>query len=454
MVRLPLIDGVSPECPALQDDALTGWLSYGDLAALARLWSERMTGPRGLVFLYARNTCDSVAALIGALAANHAVALFDPNLSDEARDGLEAIYRPAWVVGPATGQLKRPGGEGPLHPDLALLLSTSGSTGSAKLVRLTMAAVKANAEGIAEVLKIDQRDIAAGHLPLHYSYGLSVLTSHFVQGARIRLTDMRLTDRAFWPAMREAGVTHMPGVPFHYQIMLKLGLQRLNLSTLRSMTQAGGALGLELRRQAHDFMQRSGGRFFVLYGQTEAAPRMTTLQHEDFAASPRSVGTPLPGCRIEICAPDDNGQGEVVFCGPNVMLGYAETRNDLGRGDEMVGRLSTGDVGFLDLAGRLTLTGRVKRIGKLFGLRINLDEVEALTNASGASAVTQTNDALTVHVVTTGDAASDEALSEVILARLRERFTVPATSYRVRFVRAIPTTERGKVDYPALEGQT
>ena len=180
-------------------------------------------------------------------------------------------------------------------------------------MRLTLAAMKINAAAIGEVLKISSEDVAAGYLPLHYSYGMSVLTSHLARGARIRLTDMRLTDRAFWPAMREAAITHMPGVPFHYQIMLKLGLKRLNLPSLRVLTQAGGALDPELRQEVRDFIQATGGRFFVLYGQTEAAPRMTTLQHEDFPAAPRSVGTALPGCRIEIRDPDANGYGEVVF---------------------------------------------------------------------------------------------------------------------------------------------
>jgi acyl-coenzyme A synthetase/AMP-(fatty) acid ligase len=233
--------------------------------------------------------------------------------------------------------------------------------------------------------------------------------------------------------------------------MVKLGLKRLNLPSLRTLTQAGGPLDPELRRQAHDFMQAAGGRFYVLYGQTEAGPRMTTLPHEDFPAAPRSVGTALPGCRIEIRDPDANGHGEVVFYGPNVMLGYAESREDLAGGDEMGGRLPTGDIGVLDDAGRLTLTGRVKRIGKLYGLRINLDEVETLTNSFGATAITQIGDALTVHIVTTGDAAADEALTQAILARLQDRFTVPPTSYRFRLAPGIPRTERGKVDYSALE---
>lgn len=432
------------------DDQSGDWLTYGELARLAEEWATRMPGPKGLVFLYAKNDIDSVAALLGGIAAGHAVALFDKDLTSDVRAALEAKYRPAWVSGQRPGGLIRRSGDGPLNADVAVLLSTSGSTGSAKLVKLTLPALAANAAGISEVLGIRSDDVAAGYLPLHYSYGLSVLTSHLVRGARIRLTSLGLTDREFWPAMRNAAITHMPGVPFHYQIMLKLGLRRLHIPSLRVMTQAGGGLDAESRKQVHDFMSQSGGQFFVMYGQTEAAPRMTTLQHDDFLAAPQSSGIALPDCRIEIWDADETGRGEVVFYGPNVMMGYAESREDLGLADEMGGRLPTGDIGFLDSAGRLTLTGRSKRAGKVFGLRVNLDEIESFTNTICASAVTQSRESLTIHIVSRGGDDSDEDIKSVMLSRLQERFTLPLASYDFHFLAAIPRTERGKVDYLAL----
>lgn len=449
---LPLIDATFDGRPALLDDSGGEWLSYGGLADAARRWSHRVAGPRALVFLYAHNDSDTVAALLGAWAAGHVVALFDPKLPRAARDELENIYRPEWVIGPSTGAVDHKPNidDASLHSDLALLLSTSGSTGSPKLVRLTMAAVEANARAIAQVLHISPQDVAAGHLPLHYSYGLSVLTSHLVSGARVRLTTMGLMERDFWPAMRQAGISHMPGVPFHYQVMLRLGLKRINLPTLRTLTQAGGSLDPGLRRQAHAYMDETGGGFFVLYGQTEAAPRMTTLQHADFAAAPASVGMALPGCRIEIEAPDAAGQGEVMFHGPNVMMGYAESRDDLTRGDDLGGMLRTGDIGFLDAEGRLSLTGRTKRFGKIYGLRINLDEIEQIANSICEAAVTQDGETLTIHFVTQGAADKDAALTKRLSASFMERLTIPLRGYDFSPIAAIPRTERGKIDYAAL----
>jgi len=452
--RIPFLPNDRDDCPALRDDHGADWVSYGLLRAASHEWAARLAGERGLVFLYIRNDCDNVAALLGALGAGHALALFDANLPRSARDLLESRYQPDWIIETGGEQPVR----GPLnpaatamHPDLAILLSTSGSTGSPKLVRLSEAAVTANARGIAEVLHIGSDDVASGHLPLHYSYGLSVLTSHLCVGARIRLTEHGLMHREFWPALREAAVTHLPGVPFHYQMMAKLGFARLGLSSLRTMTQAGGSMDVSTRRLAHAFMAERAGRFYVLYGQTEAAPRMTTLQHEDFPEAESSVGSALPGCRIEIAEPDANGNGEVIFFGPNVMLGYAESREDLMLGDVQAGRLATGDIGWLDQAGRLFLTGRAKRFGKVYGLRVNLDELEREANSIAAAAVVQIGEGVRIYIVADEGAEHGAALAQQVLDHMLARFTLPRTSYELRTIDAIPHTDRGKVNYAALE---
>lgn len=454
MSSLPLLNAFDADAPALADDLSDGWITYGELAEQARACAARLNSARGLVFLYASNEIQSVAALIGAMAAGHAVALLDPGMTVAARETLESVYAPDWLIEPAQKRWERNQDLRPVlspHPDLAVLLSTSGSTGTPKFVRLAQSALVANAAGIAEVLDVRADDTAAGYLPIHYSYGLSVLTSHLARGARVRLTSRSLTDREFWSVMRSADVTHFPGVPFHHKVLLRLGLSRLGLGGLRVLTQAGGGLATELRRQLHEQISALGGRFYVLYGQTEAAPRMTTLDHDAFDPAPDSVGTPLPGCRIEIVDPDETGAGEVVFHGPNVMMGYAENRADLQRGDEMGGRLPTGDVGRLDDAGRLTLTGRIKRFGKLYGLRINLDEVEGLTGALADTAVSQLEDALMIHFRSTGDPDGDQALQQALLSALTGRYNIPLVGYRFHAVPAIPRTERGKVDYVMLE---
>jgi acyl-CoA synthetase (AMP-forming)/AMP-acid ligase II len=444
---VPFLDAERGDAPCLLDDRGGAWIGYGALAALAAERAATLAGPKALVFLYMGNDVASVAALLGALAAGHAVALLDPNLPAATRAGLHAAYGPDILIEGGVIRDSEPRGGGPIHADLGVLLSTSGSTGSPKFVRLSVAALASNARAIAEVLRIGPEDVAAGHLPLHYSFGLSVLTSHLVRGARIRLTGARMTERPFWDALSAAAVTHLPGVPFHFQTMGRLGYGRLRLPTLRSMVQAGGFLDGPAREAAHAFMESRGGRFAVLYGQTEAAPRMTTLTHEAFASAPASVGAALPGGAIEIREPDAHGHGEVVYRGPNVMLGYAESRADLALGDVMEGCLPTGDIGFLDAAGRLTLTGRIGRQGKLFGLRINLDEVEKALAPVRDVAVLQGENALAICYREADAPAEAEGLRRALLDRLAASFTIPVSGYRLRPVTHIPRTERGKIDY-------
>lgn len=120
-----------------------------------------------------------------------------------------------------------------------------------------------------------------------------------------------------------------------------------------------------------------------MYGQTEATARMAVLPPERLADKLGSAGLALPGGRLE--ADDD---GEILYHGPNVMMGYADTADDLSRGDDLGGVLRTGDLGRVDPDGFLHITGRLKRMAKIFGIRVNLDDVERMLRGSGPVAVT------------------------------------------------------------------
>jgi len=442
--------------PALLDDVGGPIWSWRRLVEESNRWITVNSGL--LIFLYCRNRPSDVAALLGLVAGGNSVALLDGALPQEARDRLKAQYSPDLIVEDAVASvfdLRAIPSGGRIHPDNAVLLSTSGSTGSPKFVRLSLSQLESNAAGIAETLDIDVGEVGSGHLPFHYSYGLSVLTSHLCRGAPLLLSERGFMDGAFWKALAAQKVRHLPGVPYHYQMMQRLNVARLPLSGVRVMTQAGGALPVDVREQFWSFMEAKGGRFHVMYGQTEAAPRMTTLAHEDFPAAPTSVGRALPGGRIDILGPDGApvavGQsGVVVYAGPNVMLGYAQSRTDLALGDMMQSTLETGDLGFLDASNRLTLVGRANRIVKVVGLRINLDDIEAGLSRVGIDvAVTASGDRLRVHH------AAPPNFGEEGAAILREH-VLSFTSLPVgvlEFVRhdSLPRTTRGKIDRSALD---
>ncbi|MFI5894420.1 AMP-binding protein [Actinoplanes sp. NPDC051513] len=396
-------------------DAATGETLSADLvrAAADALAAE----PGAVVFHPISTTIPDIARYLAALRLGRPIVLLDP-------DGDNAH----WAERFATDEV---------HPDLALLLTTSGSTGNPKLVRLSREAVLTNAEQIATVLDIGADDVAITTLPLFYSYGISVLNSHLLRGATVVLERTGIMQRDFWTAAVEHGATSMAFVPYQYEMLRRLRFDPAKYPALRKLTQAGGRLRPDL---VTDFAQRMttvGGSLYVMYGTTEAAPRMATLPPARLPEKLGSVGLALPGGSFSISADE-----EVVYRGPNVMMGYAETAADLAKGDEMGGVLPTGDLGRLDDEGFLFITGRAKRIGKVFGVRINLDDVEK----NFPVATVAGEDKLQVFAEGISD---DEARD--LRTKIAEWLGTHFSGVVVRSIDALPLLPNGKIDYRALE---
>jgi len=234
----------------------------------------------------------------------------------------------------------------------------------------------------------------------------------------------------------EHGVTSMAFVPSQYEMLRRLRFDPAKYPTLRTLTQAGGRLRTELVTEFAQKMATVGGRLFVMYGQTEAGPRMATLPSDRLADKLGSVGPALPGGTFTI------ENGEVVYRGPNVMMGYADTAADLAKGDEQGGVLHTGDLGRIDEDGFLHLTGRSKRMGKVFGVRINLDDVEKNFPVAAVAGDDQ------LIVFAQGLADSD---ARALRSKIADWLGTHVTGVVVRGVDALPLLPNGKVDYRALE---
>lgn len=446
------IDDLSSNAPILSDDQSEDWTTIGELKQLSQLWDDNLEDQRSIVFLYIQNSVIGVAQLLASLKNNHVVALLDPNLPNKSKKELFNIYRPRFIFDENELTISKIRSNLELHPDLSILLSTSGSTGSPKFVKLTQRNIESNAKSICEVLDIRTSEVGCGHLPLHYSYGLSVLTSHIFKGAPVHLTSKGFLDESFWKQMKYWEIAHLPGVPFHYSMLRRFGFSKIDLPNLRVLTQAGGALDSRIKKIAHDFMNERNGKFHVMYGQTEASPRLTTLSHEDFLTNPNSVGTAIPGGKLEIH--NDKGkvdtgiEGNIMYFGKNVMMGYAQNSKDLAEGDHLNGVLDTGDIGYLDKDSRLTITGRSKRIGKIAGLRINLDEVEkCLLKEYSEIAVTQNLDNLIIFYVKSDE---QEDIKKNALKLLMDTFSLSKVTYKFEEISHIPRTTRNKIDYGSL----
>ncbi|MBK9037247.1 MAG: AMP-binding protein [Myxococcales bacterium] len=441
----------APAAIALIDATTDRRISYAELDALVAVAAARLRADGGgLVALFAGNDVASIVELLGAWAAGLPVLLLDRALDAELADAVLDRYRPEVVRGRAW--VGRRGGVAP-DPALALLLSTSGSTGSRKLVRLSAAAVEANARAIAAALALGPGAVAPTTLPIHYSFGLSVVTSHLAAGATVLVTGDGLVTDGFWAACRRHGATSLAGVPYSFELLRRLELATIAPPSLRWLTQAGGALAPAQVRRFHEIAGARGGGLYVMYGQTEACARIAILPPGELPARAGSVGRALDGGEVWIevdgrpAAPGEVGE---VWCrGPSVMLGYAEDRADLARGDDLGGALATGDLGYLDADGWLWITGRARRYAKVFGLRVSLDEIEAIATAAAPAgtvlAAVADGDRIKIVVEGPADLAA-------VRAAVSARTGIHPSGFALIAVAALPRLPSGKPDYRTLEG--
>jgi acyl-CoA synthetase (AMP-forming)/AMP-acid ligase II len=453
-------------------ETLAGPALTGAVDAAATAYAARS---RGVVLARIPVSTAGVVRYLGAWQAERPVALLDPDLAADILVDLVDRYEPAVVTGVDTGVLPdaAPTGYdrvedavlGPLwvrrtpsatvpHPDLAVLLATSGSTGSPKFVRLSRAAVLANTASIVEALDIGPDEVAISSLPFFYSFGMSVLNTHLASGATVVLEAEGILQRSFWSAINEYAVTSLACVPYQYEMLRRLRFDPARYPTLRTLTQAGGRLRPELLTEFNKKLTAVGGRLYVMYGQTEAAPRLTTLPAERLTDKLGSVGPAVRGGTLTIRLEDGSETtgpgtvGEVVYRGPNVMLGYAEAAADLARGDEQGGQLETGDVGYLDEDGYLFISGRLKRFGKVFGVRLNLDDIEALLHGHGPGPVAAISGEEKIVVWLEGADADTLASGASLLS---ERLHLHRSGFDLRTIETLPLLSNGKIDYRTLE---
>ncbi|WP_104063738.1 AMP-binding protein [Arthrobacter sp. 4R501] len=423
-----------------------GVLTYRELADRVEELGRRLGSERRLVALTAGNDVESLVGYLAAMAAGHPLILL-PADKPAALESLVAAYDPDVILRSANGRTvleeRRPGTGHTLHPDLALLLSTSGSTGSPKLVRLSYENLQANAESIAEYLGITENDRAMTTLPMSYCYGLSVINSHLLRGASLVLTDLSVVDPCFWDLFRSEGATSFAAVPYTFELLERVGFASMNLPTLRYVTQAGGRLGPGLVRRYAELGARSGWDLVVMYGQTEATARMAYLPPRLAGTSPGAIGVPIPGGTFRIDPVPGLEHGELVYSGPNVMLGYARTPEDLGLG-RTVEELRTGDLARKNADGLYEVVGRHSRFVKIVGLRVDLGQVERILADLGVQAASAGTDQGLVVAV---EGEHDPTLLGKLLA---QGIGLPRAALEVHAVRELPRLASGKLDYPAV----
>ena len=335
----------------------------------------------------------------------------------------------------------------------AAILYTSGTTGAPKGVTLTHANFAANVDAIVAYLGLERSDSVVSILPFYYSYGASLLHTHLATGARLVIEANTVFPQVIVETIAREKVSGFSGVPSTYALLLdRVALDQHDLSSLRYLTQAGGAMNTTLTRRLREALPQA--RLFVMYGQTEATARLAWLPPERLDDKPGSAGRAIDGVRIEVR--DDAGQalpagsvGEIWAQGANVMAGYwrdpaasAAVLRD--------GWLRTGDMGRMDEEGFLFLSGRRSDMIKTGAHRVHpLDVEEAIAELDGVSevAVVGIDDgtlgqAIKAVVVRNAQASLD---ADTVKAHCRARLAGYKIPKQVEFVTDLPKTASGKV---------
>ncbi|MDD6208574.1 MAG: AMP-binding protein [Clostridiales bacterium] len=431
---------------------------------------------RCLAFCFCRNCLESVLGYTAMIEHGVVPALLSAQMDESLIRQLLQIYQPSYLWLPEELEVRFyeeafPEGEEVyeygdyrllrmkerneigMYEKLALLLTTSGSTGSPKFVRQSYENILDNARSIACYLELDETERPVTTLPMNYTYGLSIINSHLLVGATVLLTEKGMMQKEFWNFMKEEKATSFGGVPYTYEMLDKLRFERMDLPHLRTMTQAGGKLLPSLHEKFARYAIENGKHFVVMYGQCEATARMAYLPYEKSLEKYGSMGIAIPGGHFSLI--DVDGKvitepevtGELIYEGKNVTLGYACDRADLLKGDERHGRLETGDMAKRDEDGYYYIVGRKKRFLKIYGNRVNLDEMDRMVKEAfpGLECASAGKDDHLIVFVT------DDAKKEEILHYVSEKTGLNPKAFSVKKIPEIPKNDAGKIQYKELE---
>lgn len=417
---------------------------------------------RSVIIIEADRDLDTVCIYVGALRSAVVPLVIDANLNDEAVAGIANAFQAEFVFSSGSRELagykisgnacsktvysRNEKSHIDVYEELCLLLPTSGSTGEAKCVRTSYDNLSQATQSIVRYLEMDESRVSISSLPLHYTYGLSVLNCALESRSRFVLSDKSWVEREFWSAVEKQGVTDLSGVPFMFQTLRRMKLPETTLSQLKCVNQAGGRLEPALTEYFIDYFSAHDIAYFTMYGATEASPRISYVPHQRSKEKLGTVGIPIDIGKLSTDAADGVSEGELIYEGPNVCLGYGYNREDLALGDENNQLLRTGDIGFIDEDGYATIVGRKKRFVKVFGMSVNLDTIESMVRSVTDHSIVLGADDMVLVLITDGD-------PKAIKDKIVENVTFPSRGLKVNKVSEIYMNASGKPDYPRMSAE-
>lgn len=448
------------------DDA-GGQVTYGELVSL-RNEMAAVLPERELVFCLCENRVGALAGFLALYDCKDVCLLLSAKIDKELLDTLYETYRPSYFWMPECKCEESPyktvfsykgyalcktGNEAPaMHFDLSFLMTTSGTTGSPKLVRHKYGNIESNAKNVAAVFGWPETERGIIDLPMQYTMGLNVINSHLYAGATVLLLEANLMNPKYWNFIKEQKGSNFTGVPFSYEILNRLRFWKMDLPYLTTLAEGGGKLSDTLFKTFADNAAEKGKRFFATFGTTETSARLAYLPPEDATTHIGSIGKAIPEGKLILV--DENGkeitdadvEGELLYEGPNVTMGYATSLDDLAKGDEFCGVYETGDLAKKDADGYYYIVGRKKRFLKLFGLRVSLDQSEKIISEHLGIECACAGDDTKMKIYIT-----DEGLKEEVRQLISDKTGLKTSFFEVKVIEAIPHFESGKINYRALE---
>lgn len=444
-------------------------LTYQELAARIEE-VKQLKLERSVAFILAGNNVETIALFLALLECRVVPFILNAKLDATLLERYIFLYQPRYICRPGNGKMQfreerlithflgyeiweeNNVKDYEIHESLSFLLATSGSTGSPKLVRYSYHNLLAGVDNVAQIFQLNSASKGLINLPVYFVQGFVAALAHLWAGGEALLSDLNLISRDYWDLLRNSKCTFITGVPFSWEVMVRLGLLKMTLPDLKILNVGGGSLDTQLFTRLAEWADKTGKKLIITYGATETVSRMMYLPPDLVMKKTGSIGYPVPHGRMELV--DESGDsitdvqkiGEMIYSGSNVSLGYAESWKDLAKGDERHGRYATGDIAYFDEDGCYFVIGRKARFTKIFGYRIGLDEVEAILKAKFAIPLACTGDDQCVRVYVECDVDERD-----IVRFISEKLKLLPAIFKVIRIPSIPRNNAGKILYAELK---
>ena len=441
--------------------------TYGDLCRFSEAFKAAVPA-RSLIFILCQNCAAAIAAHIACIENRIVPLMISSHMDAALRDRLIGTYKPAYLWVPERMlpefpdteitasrwgyALLKTGSDSPaLYDDLAMLLTTSGSTGSPKLIRHRYRNLYANAENVAALFGFTEADRPLIDLQLHYTMGLNVACSSLYAGATLCMTTQNAVQPDYWAFFKAQRITNITGVPYNYEILKRLKFFRSEWPDLRILAEGGGRMTDDLFTAVATYAKETGKRFFATFGTSETTARLAYLDPSQALERIGSIGKAIPHGTLSLI--DENGEeltepeatGELVYAGENVTLGYATCPEDLQKGDDWHGVYRTGDLAHRDADGFYYIVGRKSRFLKLYGYRVGLDESERLIREHFRIECACVGDDHQMRIYVT-----EPGMETEIKKFIAEKTKILSSAFSVLVIPEIPKNEVGKILHSKL----